>query len=246
MHTFFHGWRVTAVLLALISVGCDSPSPPVKIIHVFNRQWVPKDSFAVDLRQSEPTLTDGQIDDRYATFLDDVEELQNEQSFNLRQLVRTHGLRSVFYEGVTDDDRESFETENGRIEVTEKLQKKMDDYDNSVEAMRIRQNLNRLYVEMREERIQLGAVGAILREGAIDTVMPLEAADPVTVDGKIRSDSATMKAREAEMARRIVAGGPVAIVVLGGEHDLTDALKATGRPFTYERIELPTYTRLAK
>lgn len=221
-----------------------SPPPPIRVIHVTNRLWIPQESFAIDVRQTEPELTDAQVDERYATFLDDLEELQQEQAFKLRELVQAHGLRSVFYEGVTDDNREMFESANSRIKVTEKLQIKMHEAGNSEEAMRIRQNLNRIYVESRDDRLQLGAVGAVLRDGTIESVLPLESTE--VEDGQIPFAPAADQAREAEMARRIVVVGPVAIVILAGKYDLTDALKATGQPFTYERVETPTYSKLAK
>lgn len=242
-------------LVTMLLSGCGRS--PVHIIHVANWHWIPKESFAIDLRQSEPDLTDAQIDEKYMTFLDDLEFLQKVQSIRIRNEATKHnfqlGKRAAFYEGVTPDNLKAFAEANSRVKRVHQLESELNSYDGdeTAKAEEIRQKLRKLILELREERLQLGAVGQLIREGSFDSVLPLEstatldAANPVTSEGKIQFDTAAVKAREVEMARRIAVGDPVAIVLLGGDHDLTEALKTTGRPFTYERIETPAYKELA-
>jgi hypothetical protein len=226
--------------------------PPTKIIHVKNWHWVPKRDFAIGLQQSNPYLTGEELERRYATFLDDVEELQREQVILIRELAMQHVLRSAFYEGVTPDNMPSFELAERRATRLHKLEGQLKDLGDDPEVNRVRRELMQLIQELRHEVLQLGAIGTLIREGSLESVIPLEstatieAANPITADGHMRANPAAMKAREDEMVRRILVGGPIAIVVLGGDHDLTEALKTTGRPFTYEFVEAPTYKRLAK
>jgi hypothetical protein len=227
-------------------------APPQRIIHVKNWHWIPKAPFAIDQRVLEPDLTEEQIDVRYGRFLDDIEELQKEQAELIRQLARQYGLRSAFYEGITPDNLQAFQAANNRLKLTHRLQDKMKSYEETTETIEIRRNLDQLAKDLREDRIQLGAIGSLIRDGDLDDVIPLEstemleAANPITQDGQIRSDSVAGTAREAEMVRRILAGGPVAIVVLGGAHDLSDALKKASPSASYETRETPKYQQLAK
>jgi hypothetical protein len=244
--------RIAFGLLMLICLGCQhAPAPPpVTVYHIRNWHWVPRDAFATDLKAAEPGLTEDQINERYSRFLDELEVLQNEQSNFIRELATTNGLRSAFYEGVTDENLQAFQEANDRIKVIHRLHNELTSSSDPEEAT-VRHKLDQLASELRDERLQLGAIGRLIREGGLDTVIPLEstetleAANPITPDGRMSIDSTAVRAREAEMVRRIALGGPVAIVVLGGDHDLKDAFQATGRPLSYIFLEATTYKRLA-
>src|SRR5262249_10139592 len=76
----------------------------------------------------------------------------------------------------------------------------------------------------RELLLQVGAPGRLLLAGAVKNVLPLDdaealdAAKPVA-DGKVRIDEAKMDARRRAIGKNRPAAG-VALVVLGGAHDL--------------------------
>jgi len=58
--------------------------------------------FAADIRDvAEKPVSDAEIDDLYKEFLLEVELVQIEQKTLLRCLVKHHGLRRVFCEGLT-------------------------------------------------------------------------------------------------------------------------------------------------
>ena len=63
--------KLVATFLLLVFLGCGTLTSPLHVIHIKNWHWVPKASFAIEQRESDPDLTDQQIDERYASFLDD-------------------------------------------------------------------------------------------------------------------------------------------------------------------------------
>lgn len=232
----------------VLMAGCGVNSPqPVTVIHVANWHWVPKPYFAADLMELDPTLTDAEIDERYAQHLNDVEELQRQQVDLLRDLCKTHGVRKVFYEGVTDENLEACHQSNARVKRLDTLQAEIDALRNAPEADSIRKKLELL----RAESLQLGAIGQLIRSEEIADYLPLEdsatllAADPLGPDGKLRSNPVAEKAREDEMAKRLLATGPVAIVVLGGDHDLEDNLKKLLPSVRYQKLQTAKYRELA-
>jgi hypothetical protein len=244
--------RIVLGLLMLICLGCQhAPAPPpVTVYHIRNWHWVSRDAFAIDLKAAEPGLTEDQLNVRYSRFLEDLEVLQNEQSNFILELATVNGLRSAYYEGVTDENLQAFREANDRIKVIDRLQNELTSSGDPEETT-VRHKLDQLASELRDERLQLGAIGRLIREGGLEAVIPLEstetleAANPITADGRMSFNPTAVRAREAEMVRRIALGGPVAIVVLGGDHDLKDAFQATGRPLTCIFLETTTYKRLA-
>lgn len=245
--------KIAAILLVVLVTGCHPSVPPTKIIHVANWHWLSKPNFAVDVRKDEPDLTDEQINELYPQFIADIEAFQDEQFATVRELVKQHNARFAFLEGMTLEQMNAFSQTNEKVKLFEEVEADIELMVHSpMQDEDTRQKSRDLIAMRRSQRAQLGTIGRLIRLGELQGVLPLEwtetldAANPVTTDGKIRFDPAAVKAREEAMARHLMESGPVAIVILGGEHDLTDALKATGRPFTYERIETPMYTKLAK
>jgi hypothetical protein len=53
----------------------------------------------------------------------------------------------------------------------------------------------------------------------------LEAARPITPDGKVKLDPARVAARHDGQVKAALARGPFALVILGGAHDLTDSVR---------------------
>jgi hypothetical protein len=213
------------------------------VIHVKNWHWVPKPQFALDLLDQEPGLTSDEIDRRYAQLLDDVERIQLEQVELLRQLTVKHGVKAVFYEGVTDDNLPTVRTTNDRLRRLERLQ-------TNRHGGGIDQKIAFLSGELRDEFLQLGAIGRLIRAGELEDFLALEdsrsldAADPVGPDGAVHFDPVANERREDDMARRLVKGGRVVIVVLGGEHDLGDNLQRLEPSVEYIRLDTPKYREL--
>ena len=98
------------------------------------------------------------------------------------------------------------------------------------DAGRLAERLEAVERQHHCDLLQLGAAGRLLMEGKIQAVSPLEdvtsyeAADPVSGDGAIVLDRGRIEARQTAQAKRLLAGGKFALIVLGGAHDLSDNL----------------------
>jgi hypothetical protein len=97
--------------------------------------------------------------------------------------------------------------------------------------------------EFRERYLEAGAVGRLLVSGELQEVLPLDeagaldAARPVTPDGLVRIDPAKVEARHDAQVKAALATGPVPLIVLGGAHDLRDAvLRLGGGRVEYLRV----------
>jgi uncharacterized membrane protein YccC len=85
----------------LVSVA----KPTARIIHLADWHCVPKELFAADLEQAYGRkLTEAERDAAYRQLLLQV-EVQAQQIGLLRCLVKHHGLKSVFKEGVTQNKK---------------------------------------------------------------------------------------------------------------------------------------------
>jgi hypothetical protein len=78
------------------------------------------------------------------------------------------------------------------------------------------------------------AAGRLLIAGEIEDVLPLEDADaleqakPVTPGGKMKSDPQKIEARHDAQVRPIMKEGQVAVIILGGAHDLSESNRRRG------------------
>lgn len=240
-------------LLSITLAGC-SQAPPQKIIHVCDWHYVPKEQFAADLRSAnDARYTDEEIDEHYATFLSEVEQVQQEQVEELRKLIRDHGLKHVWIEGITDAENRDFEEIVSQVKAIEatnipRLRRQLADTDeliagmearnrtgenDYVQAKSIRTHLLALKSEHREWLLKLGAAGKLRMSGELTAALPLDdeethqAANPIKPDGTIHFDDAKIKAREEAMVKRLLAAKElVAVIVLGAGHDLSELLKS--------------------
>lgn len=231
-------------LLLLLVAGCEpapkSPAGPLIII-VANVSFVSRDDFIADLADARggPASDEESDDLQFAAFLDDVEDIQREQVTILRDLIAEHGIKAVYLEGVTDANVDLFRSrvkELAEIDATalELALHNTDDFGERAAAM--------VSLEAYERDIlETGAVGQLVMTGEIE-VLPLDdealmdAADP-TKNGW-RFDGADNDAREAAMVKRLLAGGPVVVVVLGQAHDLRSELVAAC-PTCRLEVEMP-------
>jgi hypothetical protein len=84
--------------VAEVEVLVPAAQPTHRIIHLRDYHFVPRDLFALDVRQAAGKLA---VDELYRQHLLDVEQVAVEQATILRSLVKHHRLRRVLAEGLT-------------------------------------------------------------------------------------------------------------------------------------------------
>jgi hypothetical protein len=102
-------------------------------------------------------------------------------------------------------------------------------------AKEIEKEVAGLLEQHRLELLELGAAARLLAGGELRQVLPLDdaklldTAKPRLRNGQVVPNHAAKAARQGGMVRALLKAGPVAVAVLGGSHDLTDALNPRGR-----------------
>lgn len=237
-------WPVLMLAVLIVAVTGCSRQPPT-IIHLCDYHFVSRDDFSADLRAQDVSLNEAEIGRRYAEFLDSVESVQVDQVATLRCLIRQHGIRHVFKEGVTGENVDAFRrTVDEFVEVDlPAMHESLKNTEDTTEQILLLVTIE----DLRGKRLQLGAIGQLMLTGELKGVEPLdnaglmEAADP-TKNG-LRFNGPENTAREKERARRLVNAGPVSVVILGAAHNLEPEIKRLNPAATYQRILPTAYTR---
>lgn len=231
--------------------------PTHRIIHVADWHFVPKAAYAADLRsQSIKPINNDEIDRRHTELLDQVELVQQQQIELLRTLVKQHGLKKVYVEGLASRDRFIFKAKVSALRKASKevegLRREKEEFisigDPDDETKAIIHQIEEVEAQHRSDLLHLGAAGRLMLSREIEGVLSLEDADayaasnPVSHDGAVVLDKRTMEAREDAQARLLLDSGPVAVVILGGAHDLSDNLEriAPGKA-KYIRVEVKAW-----
>ena len=213
-----------ATLRSLRGVGAvemlvEAKRPTHRIVHIADWHFVPREAFAADIReQAGEAIADDEIDRLYGEHLAEVRRVQSAQRRLLRELIRRHGVEAVYCEGLTDDDMPVYQL------IIEHLARR--DLIESEQSA--------IPAGADETLLRIGAAGQLLAAGELAEVRPAEdeiayvQANPVTDDGQLRFDSRADDARQAAIVRRLLGKGPLAVVVLGADHDLSDQVNQLG------------------
>jgi hypothetical protein len=92
--------------------------------------------------------------------------------------------------------------------------------------------------------LEIGAPGRLMVSEELAGVLPLEdghllaAARPITPEGKVRLDPVKVQAREDAMLKAALAMRPVAVIVLGGAHDLSGSVRRLAPGSDYLRVTM--------
>jgi hypothetical protein len=174
--------------------------PKHRIIHVRDWHVVPHDEFAADLRDEDETLSDVEVERLYAESLAATQHVQDSQRKLLRWLSR-QDVRRVYLEGLTDLD--------------------MPAYLAMVRAVG-RQGADVLPPHF-------GAPARALVAGEIDEIVPAEDEQAFEAAGQeareLIFDGPANLERERAIVRRLMAD-EVSVVILGGDHGLSDVVPA--------------------
>jgi hypothetical protein len=228
-----------------------------RIIHLKNWHVVSKEMFAADVRDlaNEP-VSDNEIDRLYEEHLDNVELLQEEQKRLLRHLIQNHGLKRVYYEGLTDENKPLFEMKieayaAAQIDAAE-ITRDSEEILAETDDPELRKQLEDLLRDRRMFLLEMGAAGQLLMSGELEGVLPVEdarlyekAKNPLSEDGHIELESETIEAREDAMVNKMLDSGLFAFMVLDGGHDLSDNIERFGGgTCEYLTVETEWYSQL--
>ena len=214
-----------------------------QIIHILDWHFVLQADFAADLRdQSSEPISDDEIQELYEEFLVEVEAVQQEQMAILRVLIRDHGVRAIYKEGLTAEGLTAFIK---LVATIKKFELNKPKGETPIEQF--------LLDQYRQDLLQLGAAGRLLLSRELQAVLPAEDAEslakanPVKPDGAIEFDAEADERREDAIVGSMLDGDRVAVIVLGGDHDLADNLRrAANEACQYVRIETKEYLRATR
>lgn len=229
--------------------------PTHRIVHLRDWRFVPKDLYAADLRAAaQHPLSDDEIDLRHAELSLEVELVQLEQLALLRCLIRHHGLKDVFAEGLTPKGLANFREQTTVLKGIERdqvpqLLKQLTDLRELKETMAaagrerseryaradvIEQEIAQMLEQHQQRLRELGAAGRLRIADEVKEVLPLDDADlleqakPTTPSDLVHFDREKVQARHDAQVKAALGRGPFALVVLGGAHDLSDSVRRLG------------------
>ena len=101
--------------------------------------------------------------------------------------------------------------------------------------------------------LEMGATGRLLIAGELEEVLPLEDAEalekasPIMPSGGVKLDPVKVEARHDAQVQLAMKEGPVAVIVLGGSHDLTGSIQRLGGGnCEYLRVTTKSYREIGK
>ena len=195
-----------------VDVGVEAKKPTSRIVHLRDWHSVPKEHFAIDMKQAHAReLATEEIDRLHQELLLEVELVQIEQMVALRCLIKPHGLKKVFSEGFSPEElttyREKIAVLRGmeneqipqlrtQLEETRKLVEGATG-DKKEKAEAIQSQLVTMLDEHKHRLLEMGAAGRLLISGELEDVLPLEDADAMQ-KAKPISPSGGVEVRSAE------------------------------------------------
>lgn len=179
-----------------VAVDCDEPK--LTLVHIRDWHFIEYTEFKADVQDQ---VTDDQIQNQYLIFAREVQEVQDQQELFLNAMAKA-GHRDVWIEGLIPEFERAF------IHICHAAAR------------------NGLYKS--PNPISVGAAARLfvkqqIRVHALDTDKGLRLTKPLDSAGKLREVSeADIEKREDLMIRQLRNHKGVAIVVLGGAHDLSN------------------------
>lgn len=179
-----------------VAVECNNPT--LTIVHIRDWHFIEYAEFKADVQDE---VADDQIENQYLIFAREVQEIQDQQELFLNAMVKA-GYRDVWIEGLIPEFERAFihichaAARNGLYESPNPI---------SVGAAA------RLFVKRQ------------IKVHALDTDKGLRLTKPLDAAGKLREVSESdIEKREDLMIQQLRNHQGVAIVVLGGAHDLSN------------------------
>jgi hypothetical protein len=247
--------------VAQIEVRFGVAKPRHRIIQLRDWHVIPKDRFAAEIKHArERELPDAEIEQLYQEHLYAVEGVQLEQISILRCLIKHHGLTRICSEGLTPDEMASYMKKLALLRTMDneqipELRKQLDGVrklKQKEKAQQIEEKLHTMLDEYKYSLLEIGAAGRLLITRELESVLPLEDATalqnamPILPRGNPKPDSKKIEERHDAQVRAALKDGPVAMIVLGGSHDLSGSVRRLGGgQCEYLRITTKKYQELA-
>ena len=232
-----------------VDVAVAAAKPMCRIVHLRDYHFVPKELYTIDVKQAHGReFTTDEINRLHQEVLLEVELVQLEQMALLRCLIKHHGLKKVFSEGFSPGELEAYREKIAVLRSMEREQvpqvrKQLEDVRKLLEgatgekkkkAEAIESDLATMLDEHKHRLLEMGVAGHLLISGELEDVLPLEDADaleeakPISPSGSVKNDPIKIAARNDAQVRAVMRHGPVAVIVLGGAHDLTRSIQRFG------------------
>jgi hypothetical protein len=238
-----------------VEVLVAAPKPTRRIVHLRDWHVVPRELHAIDLRQAAGrALSDEEIDVLHAEHLLEVELVQLEQAGILKCLTKHHRLRRVLCEGLT---AQGVAVYKAKVDALRELDRRLPDLRRQLRELSpenragVEKEVDGLDNELRRGLVELGAPARLLLAGELQGVLPLDDEDalrqskPVTPDGRITEDHDKVRAREDAMVKLALDNTPFSLLILGGDHDLSESVRRTTSGAEYIRVTTTRYKELA-
>ncbi len=243
-----------------------------RIIHLKDWHFLPRNLFVADLRErSDQEFSEEEIDELYQQHLLEVELVQAEQMTLLRCLLKHHGLRTVYAEGLTDEDALLFRIKIRLMKKTERrlqeprrilreMREQLDqlaattsnDSPEFQELFATRRKLESLLQLHQMDLLRIGAPGRLLMRGELETILPAddlkawEQSNPLDDDGKLNLDRALNEQRENATVKKLLAAKPCAVVLFGGLHNFSNNVEQLSNgTCEYIRVTTRRYRQFA-
>jgi Tfp pilus assembly protein PilO len=251
-----------------VEVAIAATKPTRRIVHLRDYHFVPKDLYALDMKQAHGReLTDDEIDRLHQELLLEVELVQVEQMAILRCLIKHHGLKRIVSEGFSPGELENYRERIAVLRSMEKEQvpqvrKQLEEVRKLLEgatgekkekAVVIEAQLVTMLDEHKHRMLEMGAAGRLLISGELEDVLPLEdavaleKAKPISPSGGVKLDPVKLEARHDAQVKATMKEGPVAVIVLGGSHDLSASVRRLGGGnCEYLRVTTKRFRELAE
>ena len=221
------------------------------VVHLLDNRFVPEALFVKEARASSAKpLSDADVPKLYKDHLDTVEKLQSEHAELITWLAQQENPCIVFVEGLTPNTKSVFPAAAGlNSDATEALQRLLDGGKdiNKDKAREIEKNILGKLEERRRERLELGAAARVVDVKhvgiwALDENGPVVDADPGKLIDQLVIDPKRNKERELAMAKRLAGTNlPLRVALLGGDHDLAEALLTAAPGLGYMRVQTQSY-----
>jgi len=247
-------------------------NPTHRIVQFRDWHYVPKDLYSLDLRAAAgKALTKTEVDLHLQEFLLQVELVQLEQMALLRCLIKYHGLKRVYIERFTPEQMPGMHERIAALREAEPHQATLKEQfkeaqafvqklaaggkagtERFIKATDIERELASMLEHHQLDMLDIGAAGRLLVAGELQDIQPLddakllEAAKPSFVDGKVAFDAARVARRHEAMVQFALSKDHMAVIVLGGMHDLRDAVRLhNGDTCEYIRVTVPAFLKFA-